>query len=298
MPGKTNRRTRGFTLVELIVTLGIVALLAAIAIPGLARLGAFSRDEYRRTIQEVSGLLRSAQIYSSTYHVNAAVVYNMDNYSAAEVVSGTSDYATQAIPVIDSVAGVAVRQIESAAIMYELPQGGYVPVPDATGEFTPLPRGMVIMLANPETPDTSLLPAPVTELEEVFYFDATWSNFQPGVTPLVNCICAMGLNSVNANLPIANGVPFMAHVFRPSGRMSVAGECPTGDFATGDTQEPCGPERFSIYIAPSADRPPSERLVDPEDPDFYLDGDGSTNLMYRTIQVFKSTGRIEVPKNF
>lgn len=63
----------------------------------------------------------------------------------------------------------------------------------------------------------------------------------------------------------------------------------------------CDGERFSLYIAPSADRPLDERLVQPENPNLsYVDSDGvvQSNLLYREIHIFKSTGRIAIPQDF
>jgi len=292
----TDRGMRGFTLVELMVVLAIVALLAAVAIPGLARLGAFSRDEYRRTLQEVSGLLRAAQIYATSYHVNTAVVYSMDNWSEIEAVTNTDVPVTQ--PVIDSVTGNPVRQFQAAAIMYELPSttrelsGHYVPVPTPDGTFRTVPNDMAILLVNPEQPSIFDPAAPAT-----LYFELDWSNFRNGAT--VNRWRELGLAQITAALNIPLGMDpisfnilasnpanfatqtFPAHVFKPSGRMAVA--------APG--------ERFTMYIGPSADRRPGDRLIFP-DAETLMNLDGSTNMMYRKIHIFKSTGRTEIPKNF
>jgi prepilin-type N-terminal cleavage/methylation domain-containing protein len=289
-----TRTTGGFTLVELMVVLAIIVFLTALAIPGLARLGAFSRDEFRRTVQEVSALLRSAQIYSTTYNVNTAVVYSMDNWSGAELTSGVADFGFE--PVVDTVSGVVVRQFEAAAVMYQLPSGAYTPIPDPIGDFTPFPQDMAIMLSNPEDID----PLFDDQFLEIYYHDEVWSNFQPEPVAANFCICGMGLSTINADLPAASGVLFPAHVFRSSGRMSLGNpfsDCPIAPAL-------CDRERFSIYIAPHADRSLEERLVQPEIPAYVYDADSGPgtdwqpNLLYRELHVFKSTGRTEVPKNF
>ena len=305
MYGEKRQDSNGFTLVEVLVVLAIVALISAIAIPGLAHLGAFSRDEFKRTVTEVDSLLRAAQIYSTTYHVNTAVVYNMDHYSPEEARGITPDVAITD-PIIDSLTGVPVRQIEAAAIMYQLPStmgaiaNLYVPVPNDNGEFKPMPSGMSIMLQNPEKIALGL-PARY----EPNYLEFAWSNYRPVVTE--NRIGSLGMNSVNTILGIPSGLNnqeltnfllnsteittglFPAHVFTPAGRLSV-----TGNFLEcGD----CDRERFSLFIGPSADRPLDERVVDPESTAL-LDGNGRSNLLYRKIYLHKSTARTSVPDAF
>ena len=79
MHGEYRESRAGFTLVEILVVLAIVAVVSAIAIPGLAKMGAFSRDEFTRATQEVNSVLRAAQLYATTYNENTAVVYSMDH---------------------------------------------------------------------------------------------------------------------------------------------------------------------------------------------------------------------------
>lgn len=330
MHGEYRESRAGFTLVEIMVVLAIVALLSAIAIPGLAKLGAFSRDEFKRATQEVNSVLRAAQLYATTYHVNTAVVYSMDQWSAQEANDLDStpasdplqeDLADPALPVpspiIDSLTGAPVRQIEAAAIMYQLPTnmgplaGRYVPIPGDKGEFQPLPPGMSIMLQSPE-PENIDTSNPTNPIYGPLYSEFAWSNYRSTAT--INRIGDSGMNVITAALgvpPALNGPDllnfantpanymvetFPAHVFRPSGRLNP----PLFGFECGPGAD-CRRERYTLYIAPSADRPGDERLVQPENLNLsYIDGDGveQSNLRYREIQLFKSTGRIAIPQDF
>lgn len=310
MHGKYRESRAGFTLVEVLVVLAIVALVSAIAIPGLAKLGAFSRDEFKRATQETYSILRAAQLYATTYNVNTAVVYSMDNYSPAEAATGTLEAPVN--PITDSFTGQIVRQFEAVSIMYQLPtsmpnllngnpnplKGCYVPISGELGEFRLLPEGMSILLYNPEDLDVS---DPMNPVYREYYKDENASNLSASAA--INQLWRLGIGTIE----FASGVPealpaleldnflstptnivkanFPAHVFKPSGRLTASTDI----------------ERISLYIAPSSDRPLEERLVQPEIPDLlYTDSDGvvRSNLRYREIHLFKSTGRIAVPQDF
>lgn len=296
-----RRQSPGFTLVEILVVLGVIAVISAIAIPGLIRLGAFSRDEFKRAVSEVDAKLRAAQIYSNTFHVNAAVVYNLDHYSAVEAAGGTGPGFS---PIVDSLTGQAVRQIEAAAIMYQLPstsphRGTYVPVPGDQGEFAPLPFGMTVMLQHPERDNG-------TGGYVKYYTDFDNHNYQRPDIDDRNGIGGFGMNSIVATLgPPESRFPvaFPAHVFRPNGRMAIPvqgfipdPECGPCDFGSQDC-ELCVGERFTVYIAPGANRPLDDRVVQPETAALFL-ADGTSNLRYRRIFLHRSTARISVPGDF
>ena len=279
MHGEYRKNRAGFTLVEIMVVLAIVALISAIAIPGLAKLGAFSRDEFKRTVSELDSLLRAAQLYSTTYNVETAVAYSMDNFSTTETASAVAEPIVN--PLLDSLTGNPVRQIDAAAMLYRIPSGKgplsgqFVPAPGEQGEFASFPNGMSLMLNNPE------------ESFQPLYFELGASNYVTGATE--DCICSLGMNLITANLGGPDPYRFMAHVFRPSGRVSVKG------FWSGTGPCDCNGERFTLYVAPSADRPLDERLVFPDQPTLADASDGEPNLMYRKIYIHKSTARVRVP---
>lgn len=281
MHGEYRESRAGFTLVEILVVLAIVALVSAIAIPGLAKLGAFSRDEFKRSVSELDSLLRAAQIYSTTYNVETAVAYNMDNFSPTETDSAPMEPVTN--PIIDSLSGNPVRQIEAAAMLYKVPSGKgplsgqFVAAPGPLGEFRSFPNGMSLMLNNPEEPPF-----------RPFYFELGASNYVLGAAE--DCICSLGMNLITANFADAGPYRFMAHVFKPAGRVSVK------TFGTSASSLPCdcNGERFALYVAPSADRPLDERLVFPEQASL-VDTSGKPNLMYRKLYIHKSTARVRVP---
>jgi prepilin-type N-terminal cleavage/methylation domain-containing protein len=303
----------GFTLVEMIVVIAIIALLSSLVIPGMARLGVFSRNELQNASREVFALLRAARIYASTFNVDTAVVYTLDNYWEPPVAQvngqslpedgyaawransievgaalgyrdGSEKYLT---PVNDSITGNTVRVITAAAVMYELPaeQGGrYVPVPYDEGQFTPLPGGMVIFLRDPG------------DYSQAYYAD-TQALFNPGG---MSGLADLGMNRVNAyiterpdpppletmhEIPPVNtdfyetGI-FPAHIFTPSGYL---------DVMDGEKKE-----RYTIYLGPSPTETRDVRLINPDviTGDAYADISG--NLVSVPIHLFRSTGKIKI----
>lgn len=318
MHGEYRERKAGFTLVEVMVVLAIVALVSAIAVPGLAKLGAFSRDEFKRTTQDLTSALRYAQTYAKTYNVNTSVVYTMDNWSLAEAraldtlpvgnpIGEDSADPNEVIvnPIVDSLTGADVRQIEGYAVMYQYPgttgelAGKYLPVPGEMGEFRNFPFGMAILLQSPHVEDIDKVTDPLKPRYRPFYEEFFRSNFRSDAT--INQTWLLGMSRITAALGVQAGLSeaelkqfdpssesnyyhesFLAHVFKPSARLSTSSTT----------------ERFTIHVAPSPGRPLEERLVQPENPGLdYQDSNGidRSNLLFQEIHLFKSTGRVSAP---
>lgn len=145
-----HKRTRGFTMVELLVVLAVVAILASLAIPTLARLGPGARDEISNTSQTVFSLLKAARIYAATYRVETAVVYVLDNYQDPPV----DVNASVGEAVFDTVLNQPVRVIRGAAVMARNPCGHLEPIPRSEGSFIEFDPNACILL---QAPDNSAL---------------------------------------------------------------------------------------------------------------------------------------------
>ncbi len=269
-------RRGGFTMIELLVAMTIFVLLAALAIPTFANLGVFSRNELQNTARELHSLLGAARIYSSTYRVDTAVVYSLDNFVSAEL----PNVGPLAEPVIDSVTNDTVRVIRAAAIMYQLREGPfqdyYVPVPRKQGDFKAFPGGMVVLLSDPDT----LVPV-YTSFEPRY-------NEDPGVNALgmnhtVEAILDGGPFALPGDPAFDNPVTafFPAHLFTPAGQL---------DDGDGDM------ERYRILVAPSPDEDIDNRLIDLNDYRLSVDLDGNPvrNVLGIEIEIYRATGRIKV----
>lgn len=275
-----DRGRSGFTLVELLVVMAILAIMAGLAIPGMARLGVFTRQELPRAQREVYTLLRAAQIYAATYRVDTAVVYGLDNWVSPQVNPNNDPWTPAAAwswqPMQDSLTGQAVRAVRSAAMMYKLPAAhefdGWVPVPDDAGAFRQFPTGMVLLL------------------QDIYYLDPLYASLRPRFdNDEDHELDKLGMRSLKAYLdggPLApegdpdRGDPvsadFPGHVFTPEGRLDTSAD----------------KERVQIHVAPRPDETLDRRLLFPELGTAYNAAEDRTNLVMRTIEIYKSTGRI------
>ncbi len=261
--------------------MAILAILAGLAIPGLARLGVFSRQELPRATREIYTMLRAAQIYAATFRVDTAVVYGLDNWVSPDINPGNEPWTPAATwawqPYQDSLTAQTVRAVRSAAIMYKLPASEpcqrYVPIPDDAGAFEQLPTGMVLLLQD------------INTLEP--YYASARPRYAPSPDDGVNNLDRLGMSSIQAFLdsgPVTDDVcndslnwaHFPAHVFTPEGRLAGGSSA----------------ERYILRIGPRPDETLARRLVVPDLGTAYDPVAQDTNIVHRAIEVFRSTGRI------
>lgn len=279
---KVNMRhkhfSRGITLVEMLVVMAVLSILAAIAIPTFASLGQFVATDVQSTTRTLYSSLRAARIYASTFHVDTAIVYSLDNYGPEGEVVTT--------PVVDNVAGEQVRVINAIAMAFKCPvRDKWVPVPTEDGAFTRFPGDAVILLRSPGdmrltvngTPRTVLLMDPL-------YTDAN-RRFDRDAGALMMAVFGMSPIALDLSVPPhcgtdadpAQTVDFAAHIFTPRGSL-----------------EPSGTkQRFEMLVAASPEETTSERLVDPE-LNALVNSSNQSNLLTTSIELFQATGRIRV----
>lgn len=291
----------GFTLVELLTVLAIGAVLVAFAVPAISNLGLFARDELKGSARDMLALLQAARIYASTYNVNTAVVYSLDNYASLDQdLDNTSGLGS---PVVDSITGQTLRVAVGAAILYELPskstpyKGGYVPVPGEEGIFRRLQGGMVIPLeysprlaadipltdavnyASPN-PRVNRTDASLPELRTLglnvvpTYPDGFGPLAEPGAADPDAPISSEQQVNLNGNLnPDLNdpndpqNIEYLpAHVFNPNGQL-------VGSFSK---------ERFRFFIVPPPDLDSAERL------------DAEGYLLNVPLEITRASGRVRI----
>lgn len=275
MIAQRKSRRSGLTLSELLVVLSIISVMAVVAIPTFARLGVFSRNELNNTARTVHSMLKAARIYASTYRVNTAVVYTMDNW-----VDPNNPLASAAIPapVMDSVTGEMVRVLRAAALVYALPKtpfGKEYPTEVTAGDYvfmSPMdafreefPGGMTIPLLELQGEDAlSVVPA-------------------GNISYPIGDMPALGLRRIRVWL---RGGPYNAAEYQDSDAwayMPAHVFKPTGELDTISARE-----RHVLLVAPSPDASPDVRLVNPEG------GRSLSNLMHIPIELFRATGRVRI----
>jgi len=267
-----KKTRRGFTLVEILVVLAIAAVLTALSIPAITRLGLFARDELSGTSRELFQLLRAARVYAATYNVETAVVYNLDNYLPIEI--DPNNQFNLPSPVVDTQTGQTLRLATAAAVMYKLPtarapfDGKFVAVPGQEGIFKSFPNDICVLLErskrlDPDNDDDG--PLYTSQLPRVGKDGSIENLGKLGMSRVQCYLDGYGPYSTNIQSP-ADYEAFPAHVFTPGGRLKADG-------AT---------ERYVFYVAPRPDTPIDDRIT--------IDG----TLISVPIELYRSTGRVQL----
>jgi len=303
----------------LIVVLAIVTTLSALAIPGLARLGAFSNDSLPRASRELFEMLSAARIYATTWNVRTAVVYNLDNYQSP-VVNPTNDPVPGTNFIQDSINAAPVRFITGAAIMYALPgsevkfsgalrklvptgdagQQAFVPADGKEGQWNVFDDGIALLLTNdPAVPNDITDPDDIGSPNYFYFsdsprFDPSGSACQSFASIGMYCglpvildydnLVGASLSGVSEEEQATNMARFAAHVFTPDGQVIVSG-----------TQK----ERYTFYMGFRPDEPYERRLNDASVPRFVVTNpdnppDYLKNVRVVPLELYRSTGRVKI----
>lgn len=258
--------TGGFTLVEMIIVIAIVSLMAAVAIPTLARMGAFTRDDVTKAANEVYRTLQAAKMYAATFRVNTAVYYTFREVDDSRDAIG--DKAT----IADGVGMARKLSLKEAADLFgnpELARGdaeylsAYAMVGSDAGEWTKLPEngaiwGALEEISNPDIDMNDFLLAGQDDvLDGITIYDLSRTDADDRRQPLL--------------VTKAYDGGFPAHVFKPSGELEAEAGAPVA----------------VIYVGPSPVADVRDRFVD------YDEATPKDSLAAHRIEISAASGRME-----
>jgi prepilin-type N-terminal cleavage/methylation domain-containing protein len=280
-----RHRGSGFTMVELLVVMAIIAIMASVAIPVAIRWGATGSDELRMATRDLHSVLRAAQIHAAAYRVNAGVAY----YIETMVDSIKEDMNPGSKP---------VEVVTAYAMIYSKPgktENKYYFVPGSDGQFKPLPTGIVLFLNHPE--------GNIGPSLEIGGYDIGYK--EDGSAEILGII-DLGMKKIDylytdtgENVVLDTGIRpdvginsdsdqrfLLAHIFTPTGLLVA----PFNDYKNRR-------ERYVMQVGPSPTENWEVRLIDPfidtQNP-FFNFNIGDSNLIGSKIELYRSTGRVKV----
>ena len=282
-----KRHSTGFTLVELLVVIAIVALVAGIAVPGMARLMGYGRNNIDNAARDVYTLLRAANVYASTFRVNTAVVYTVRTASdsvfnaPAMVVNGIGMARARAFS--EEELAQLTSEGEDATVISRIrenPDSVYVLVLSEEGQLRKLPNYSCIQSASSDMSVLELAANPIEFGERmtdrgmrsiILYNEDRIADDLTGAMTSRFTRIAPDLGTEFAGSP-ALPQAFPAHVFSPVGIM-----------VTPDTLG----ARFVLPVGSAPDSDPEDRFVN-------LDDLSQGPIAPINIELYPATGRVKI----
>ena len=265
---KRTNRSRGLTLVEMLLVLAIIGIISAISIPTLAKMGAFSRDTLGSSARSVLQTLTVARLYAQQARADTAVVYTLKTVKDSRDET-TDQLIADGVGIARKMTDAEVRDILGVSPLSEQGKRAYVMVDDSKADFVLLKKGACIeaqvdvagsgavsdwasrllsdQLFGEETSGASrqglCLVQVYPRLSELDAYGASYGPMPPRVEPPTDFGLSLSLPDL-----------YPAHVFRPSGEL----KDDTGNAAVA----------YRVRIGVSPDDEVSERFMDADKTDY------------------------------
>ncbi|MBX7258571.1 MAG: prepilin-type N-terminal cleavage/methylation domain-containing protein [Candidatus Hydrogenedentes bacterium] len=291
-----KRHSAGFTLVELLVVIAIVALVAGIAVPGMARLIGRGKDDVSNAARDVYTMLRSANIYASTFRVNTAVVYAVN--AKPDSVSGDTVLYIDGVGMARRVYEHELADDQQRRFNGSTPLFSSRPISTDPNDLTnrrndPAKTRAYIVLSNPEG-QMHLLPRYAgvlqstdsgaasfsssmneTGMYSIELYEKTADGLYDKISPETSARPGTAFQGDTLEGDIVLDAAFPAHVFTPTGVMEPQNLLKS---------------RWVLHIGPSPDADPEERFLTPD----YDAEAGGVPMSPTNIELYPATGRVKI----
>jgi prepilin-type N-terminal cleavage/methylation domain-containing protein len=247
--------SRGVTLVEMIIVLGIMAVLAAISIPAFVRMVGLTQDRIDDSARSVYNILRAARVYAVTYRSETAVIYALNR--VADPVNGGEVMLIDGIGMARRMSEDDMRKAGFTESRIQLVKSHdelwpYVVVQSVAGQIQKLENETCVQVPNDP---------------------AAFSTYM-GNTRLARDIAVYLPNETDPIVPrqlgIAQDAYFPAHIFTQTGQLKGTGA-----------------DRVEIAVGAAPDAPERSRYRELED--------GTVEpLPPVLIEIFAQTGRVRI----
>ena len=300
---KPTKRNRGLSLIELLIVLGIIAILAAITVP---MAGTFYKNRTDLMARELFTLIRAAQVYATTHNVHAGIGFGFS--------MRTDSLSGEPVPIIDSY--IVARSLKREELRrLGIPNSGQrlmVPVAGRDGTFQKFSNEACILLNESfqemvagyeEIPDVLVgdgLDEPGIygdDADEISINDA-----QSEIIEVTRLVSSIGLSEVRilgdgeAGLMSVSDSVELPGILREIWPDSLPGFVFTPEGSL--LPDPLLPQqRMQIQIGEYPDADPGDRfLMDNATGQPSLDENGNKIVLGTVIDIWRPTGRVRIRK--